>query len=85
MQGLGFEGLELRVEGLRFRVQRLGFRMQGLDRPGEHVDGRERVALVESCTVRYSSRFKNSCFSVMRSSSEEGSYSRLVDFCITQL
>jgi hypothetical protein len=24
------------------------------------------------------------CFAVMRSSSEEGSYLRLVDFCITQ-
>ena len=25
------------------------------------------------------------CFAVMRSSSKEGSYLRLVDFCITQL
>ena len=39
----------------------------------------------ESCTARHSSRFKNNCFTVMRSSSEEGSYVRLVDFCITQL
>ena len=28
----------------------------------------------------YSSRFKNNCFAVMRSSSEEGSYLGLVDF-----
>jgi len=32
-----------------------------------------------------SSRFKNNCFAVMRSGSEEGSYSRHVDVCITQL
>ena len=38
----------------------------------------------EICTTRYSSRFKNNCFAVMRCSSKEGSYSRLVDFCITQ-
>ena len=30
-------------------------------------------------------RFKNDCFAVMRSGSEEDSYSRLVDVCITQL
>ena len=39
----------------------------------------------ESCTERHSSRFKNNCFAVLRSSSKEGSYLRLVDFCITQL
>ena len=33
----------------------------------------------------YSSRLENNCFAVMRSSSKEGSYLRLVDFCITQL
>ena len=34
----------------------------------------------------YSYRFKNNCFVViMRSGSEEGSYSRLEDFCIAQL
>ena len=32
-----------------------------------------------------SSRFKNTCFAVMRSGSEEGSYLRLADWCITQL
>ena len=35
--------------------------------------------------VPRSSRFKNNCFAVMRSSSGEGSYSKLVDVCITQL
>jgi len=30
-------------------------------------------------------RSKNNCFTAMRSGSEEGSYLRLVDFCITQL
>jgi hypothetical protein len=34
----------------------------------------------ESCTARYSTRFKNNCFEVMISSFEEGSCSRLVDF-----
>ena len=34
---------------------------------------------------RYSSRLENNCFAVMRSTSKEGSYSRLADFCITQL
>ena len=29
--------------------------------------------------------FKNNCFAVMKSGSEEGSYLRLVDFCTTQL
>ena len=33
----------------------------------------------EGSTARYSTRFKNSCVAAMRSSSEEGSYSRLVD------
>jgi hypothetical protein len=33
----------------------------------------------------FSSRFKNNCFAVLRSSSKEGSYLRLVDFCIAQL
>ena len=36
-----------------------------------------------SCTARYSSRFKNKCFAVMRSGSEQGSYLRLADVCIT--
>ena len=33
----------------------------------------------------YSSRFENKCSAVTRRSSKEGSYLRLVDFCITQL
>ena len=45
------------------------------------VHGRNK----KSCTERYSSRFKNNCFAVLRSSSKEGSYLRLVDLCITQL
>ena len=32
-----------------------------------------------------STRFENNCFAVMKSSSEEGSFLRLVVFCITQL
>ena len=32
-----------------------------------------------------STRFKNNCFAVLRSSSKDGSYLRLVDFCVTQL
>ena len=39
----------------------------------------------ENCTERYSSQFENNCFTEMRSGSEEGSYSRLIDGCITQL
>ena len=35
--------------------------------------------------VQRSSRFKNNCFTVLRSGSEEVSHLRLVDFCITQL
>ena len=34
---------------------------------------------------RHRRRFKNNCFAALRSSSKEGSYLRLVDFCITQL
>jgi len=34
---------------------------------------------------RYSSQFKNNCFTDMCSGSEAGSYLRLIDFCITQL
>ena len=33
--------------------------------------------------VRRFARFKNNCFAVMRSSSEEGSYLRLVDVCVS--
>ena len=36
-------------------------------------------------TKRYSSQFKNSCWAEMWSGSEEGSFLRLVDRCITQL
>ena len=43
------------------------------------------LAVTESCTARYSSRFENNCSAVIRSSSKEGSYLRLVDLCITQL
>jgi len=39
----------------------------------------------ESCTDRYNFRFRNNCFAEMRCGSEEGSYLRLVDFCITHL
>ena len=38
-----------------------------------------------SCTERYSSQFKNNCLAEMWSGSEEGSYLRLIDGCITQL
>jgi len=34
---------------------------------------------------RSSSQFKNNCLAEMRSDSEEGSYFRLIDCCITQL
>ena len=50
--------------------------------PGRGVQGSEFRAL--RFRVRYSSRFKNNCFAVMRSGSEEGSYFRLVDFYVTQ-
>ena len=40
---------------------------------------------IESCTKRYSSQFKNNCLTEMRSGSEEVSYSRRIDGCITQL
>ena len=33
----------------------------------------------------HSSQFKNNCFTEMCSGSEEGSYLRLIDFCVTQL
>ena len=39
----------------------------------------------ENCTERYSSQFQNNCFTEMRSGSEEGSYLRVKDDCITQL
>jgi hypothetical protein len=39
----------------------------------------------ESCTVRYGSRFKNNYFAEICSGSDEGSYSRLIEVCITQL
>ena len=35
-------------------------------------------------TDRYSSQFKDNCFTEMWSGSEVGSYVRLIDFCITQ-
>ena len=38
-----------------------------------------------TCTDRYSSQFKNNYFTEMCSDSEAGSYSRLIDFVITQL
>ena len=59
------------------RVEASGFRVQG---SGLGVD-----SSTESCTKQNSSRFKNNCFAVLISSSKEGSYLRLVDFCITQL
>ena len=35
--------------------------------------------------VGHRSQFKNACFTEMCSASEVGSYSRLIDLCITQL
>ena len=41
---------------------------------------------LEGATVeRYSSQFKKNCLAEMWSGSEEGSYVRLIDSCITQL
>ena len=40
---------------------------------------------IGNCTERYSSEFKNNCFTEMRSGSAEGSHFRLMDGCITQL
>ena len=37
------------------------------------------------CLAIDRSQFKNNCFTEMCSSSEEGSYLRLIDICITQL
>jgi len=37
----------------------------------------------ESCTDRYSSQFENNYFTEMCSGSDQGSYLRLTDFCIT--
>ena len=42
-------------------------------------------SMFESCTVRYSSQFNHQCLAEMRSCSEEGSYFRFIDFCITRL
>jgi len=42
-------------------------------------------AVVVEWSTRYSSQFKNNYFTEMCSGSEEGSYLRLIDFCITQL
>ena len=39
----------------------------------------------ESFAKQYISRFKNNCLVEMWSGSEEGSYARLIDCCITQL
>jgi len=36
-------------------------------------------------SVQYSSQYKNNHFTEMCSGSEEGSYFRIIDFCITQL
>jgi len=48
------------------------------------VEPRHQLPLVEGGDW-HSSRFKNNCFAVMKSSSEEGLYLRLVDVCITHL
>ena len=50
----------------------------------------KQLSQIENCTQRYllaclRFRIEQQCSAVMRSSSEEGSYLRLVDCCITQL
>ena len=50
------------------------------------ISGLKSVHLIDAGIVWTSiSRLENNCFAVMRSSSKEGPYLRLVDFCITQL
>jgi hypothetical protein len=80
--------------GFGFRVSVLFLHFGGV---GFNVEGRIWVSGSRSCggfgvwgeAVRTpmagAIHFENNCFAVMRSSSKEGSYLRLIDFCITQL
>ena len=68
---------EFRVQGWVFRIWSVGFRVQGFSRGAP--PGRCTSSLAET------SRFKKNCFTEIRSGSEEGSYFRLIDCCITQL
>ena len=86
MQGAGFrvQGAGCRVQVAGFRVQGAGFRVQG---SGFRVQGSGFTVHGEKPQEGLGERASGqcNCFAVMRSSSEEGSYSRRVDFCITQL
>jgi len=50
-----------------------------------HHHGSLENSSIESCTERYSSQFENNCSAEMWSDSQEGSYLRFIDCCITQL
>ena len=68
----------------RFRFTKLEFSLHN-KLTTEVGSLRDELAEIENCTERYSSEFNNNCFTEMRSGSEEGSYSRLIDCYITQL
>ena len=58
--------------------------LQKLDRPLHDLDDvRDVMAVLKF--IRYISQFKDNYFTEMWSCSEEGSYVRLIDVCITQL
>jgi len=68
-ESTGYEPVDFRV---KFRLESLA----GL--PGTSQDKLQ-------FRTRYSSQFKNIYFTEMCSGSEEGSFPRFIDFCITQL
>jgi len=54
--------------------------------PGtEHADSSSLSLLIGGERNRYSSQFENNYFTSMCSGSEAGLYSRIIDFCTTQL
>ena len=84
--GFGVLGLGFRVWGLGYRVWGSGFLVSGV---GFRVScfGR-RVSssgFEERCVVHRAEGVGTAPFTEMCSGSDAGSYSRLIDFCITQL
>ena len=85
--GFGAKGLVSRIWGLGLRVYDFGSRVSGLGFGflvsgfWSLVSGFGYLRLMKQAN----SQFKNNCFAEMRSASEEGSYIRLIDLCMTQL
>ena len=90
--GIRFSVFELRVLCFEIRISGYGFDFLGFEVRGNlrrkhpHAEPPLRRMVLDPGTCeRNSSQYKDNCLAEMRSGFEEGSYLRLIDWCITQI